>query len=182
MDFSKHMIKIFNKITGNRINPLVHQGLKIGKGVFIGSDVLFDPSFPWLISIDDDCTITSRVIILAHDASTKKHIGYTKIGRVSIGKKTFVGMGSIILPGVSIGDNVIIGAGSIVTKDIPNNTIVAGNPATIIGATSDFIRFHQKNLDLRPIFSDGWTLESGITEENKIIMYEKLSDGIGYDI
>ena len=41
-------------------------------------------------------------------------------------------MGGYILPGVHIGDNVIVGMGAVVTKDVPNNCIVAGNPARII--------------------------------------------------
>ena len=51
---------------------------------------------------------------------------------IHIGKRVWVGSGSIVLPGVTIGDNSIIGAGSIVTKDVPSNVIVAGNPAKFI--------------------------------------------------
>ena len=49
-----------------------------------------------------------------------------------IGNQCFIGMNSIILPGVKIGNNVIVGAGAVVTKDIPSNTIVAGNPAKVL--------------------------------------------------
>ena len=49
-----------------------------------------------------------------------------------IGKNCFIAPNSIILPGISIGDQVIVGAGSVVTKDVPNNVVVAGNPAKII--------------------------------------------------
>ena len=51
---------------------------------------------------------------------------------VHIGNDVWVGGSAIILPGVTIGNNVIIAAGSIVTKDIPDNVIVAGNPAKIM--------------------------------------------------
>ena len=51
---------------------------------------------------------------------------------IHIGKRVWIGSGSIILPGVTIGDNSIVGAGSVVTKDVPANTIVAGNPAKFI--------------------------------------------------
>ena len=115
-----------------RIKWLVKNGLRLGSNCYIAPSVLIDQTFPWLISIGDNCTLTFNVMILAHDASTKKYIGYTKIGAVTIGNNCFVGAGSIILPNVHIGENVIIGAGSVVTRDIPSNSVVAGNPAKVI--------------------------------------------------
>ena len=53
---------------------------------------------------------------------------------VKIGRGCFIGARSIILKGVTLGDRVIVGAGSIVTKDFPAFSIVAGNPARIIGS------------------------------------------------
>ena len=51
---------------------------------------------------------------------------------MAIGNNVFIGMKSTILKGVHIGNNVIVGAGSVVVKDVPDNCIVAGNPAKII--------------------------------------------------
>lgn len=65
---------------------------------------------------------------------------------VEIGNNVFVGMGVTILRGVKIGDNCIIGAGSVVTKDIPNNTIAAGNPAKVIGKLEDYYKKAKDNL------------------------------------
>lgn len=83
---------------GANIPKLVKRGLIVGENLWLGNSVFIDPTFCYLISIGDDCTITSKVHILAHDASTKKHLGYTKIGRVTIGNKVFIGVGTIILP------------------------------------------------------------------------------------
>ena len=53
-------------------------------------------------------------------------------GPVHIGKRVWIGEGVCIMPGVTIGENSIIGANSVVTKDVPANTVAAGNPAVII--------------------------------------------------
>jgi maltose O-acetyltransferase len=182
MEIKNILVAFYQIISGGHVKSLVKQGLQLGKNVFIASDVLIDPSFPWLISIGDDCTLTSRVVILAHDASTKRHLGFTKIGKVSIGRKTFVGIGSIILPGIKIGENVIIGSGSVVTKDIPENSIAVGNPAVVIGTTYEFIERHRKMLEVRSTFNQGFTLGTGITEANKKIMIDKLENEDGYVI
>lgn len=60
-------------------------------------------------------------------------------GEIHIGNNVFIGARSTILYGVNIGNNVIIGAGSIVTKDIPDNSIVAGAPAKFIKSFDDYI-------------------------------------------
>lgn len=62
----------------------------------------------------------------------RKNIFKVGIGNIKIRDNVWIGMNSIILKGVEIGENVIVAAGSVVTKDIPPNTMVAGNPATII--------------------------------------------------
>ena len=57
--------------------------------------------------------------------------GYTEIKPVEIGENSWIGYNCIILPGVKIGKNSIVGAGSVVTKDVPDGTMVAGNPAIV---------------------------------------------------
>jgi acetyltransferase-like isoleucine patch superfamily enzyme len=94
-------------------------------------------SEPFLISIGDNVTITAGTRLVTHDGSlwlisdgAGRRFQYR---RISIGSNVFIGVNTIVLPGVQIGDNVIIGAGSVVTKSIPSGKIVAGNPARIIG-------------------------------------------------
>lgn len=93
-------------------------------------------SEPFLVSIGDKVTITSGVKILTHDGSTwlfedERGQRYQKYAPVKIGNHVFIGVNSIIMPGVTIGDRVVIGAGSIVTKDIPSGSVVVGNPARV---------------------------------------------------
>lgn len=54
------------------------------------------------------------------------------VAPVSIGNDVFIGKGAIILPGVDIGSRVIVAAGSVVSKSVPENSVVAGNPARVI--------------------------------------------------
>jgi acetyltransferase-like isoleucine patch superfamily enzyme len=71
--------------------------------------------------------ISDNVTILTHDHSRSAWNLHTKIGA-----RCFIGNHAIIIPGLNVGDEVIIGAGAVVTKDVPPNCIVAGNPAKII--------------------------------------------------
>lgn len=129
---------------GVNIEKLKRHGLRIGDGCSFGTGVFIDPTFCCLIRIGDNCTITTKAHILAHDASTKKHLGYTKIGQVSIGNSVFVGANVTILPNVMIGDNSIIAAGSVVTKSVPANEVWGGNPAKYICTLEDYLEKHRQ--------------------------------------
>lgn len=101
--------------------------MNIGKGVCISWKTHLDTTInPKGIYIGDNSMITAGVTILSHD-----HCRGIKVDTI-IGKDCFIGVRSLILPGVHIGNGVIIGAGSVVTKDIPDNCIAAGNPAKVI--------------------------------------------------
>ena len=98
------------------------RGVTIGKN-FDGPDSAIDYCFGHLVTIGDNVTI-SGTTILAHDGSTKKFLGYSKVAPVTIGNNVFIGYGCIVLPGVTIGNNVIVGAGTVISKDIPDNVVV----------------------------------------------------------
>lgn len=78
-----------------------------------------------LKSIGDNCTILPMVLI-------GKKAPNVETSHAIIGDNCYIGAGALIMNPVCIGDNVTIGAGAVVTKDIPSNCIVAGNPAKII--------------------------------------------------
>jgi maltose O-acetyltransferase len=109
------------------------RGLKLGVNCYIGSGVSIDPTFCHPITIGNNTTIAARVTILAHDVSTSRlAIPMTRLANVKIGNNCFIGVDSVILPGVTIGDNVVVGAGSVVTKDIPSNCVAAENPPKVL--------------------------------------------------
>lgn len=125
-------------------------GAKIGKSVIIYTSLMnIDKYYAELISIGDNVNLTRGSIILCHDIASeyfaKFGINKPKINKVKIGNNVFIGMNTVILPGVTIGNNVIVGAGSIVTKDVPDNVVVAGNPAKIIRKT-DIKQSISKNI------------------------------------
>ena len=80
----------------------------------------------------NNVTLASGCRLLTHDGSTKKIVGYSKVGRIDIGNDVFIGAASIVLPNVRIGNKVIVGAGSIVTKDIPDNSTVVCSQMRIL--------------------------------------------------
>lgn len=130
------------------ISHLRKCGVKIGKQCYIYSPqtVKIDASRPYLLEIGDQVVFTRGVTILTHDYShtvMRKKYG-TQHGdakSVKIGNNVFLGIDSLILMGTTIGNNVIIGAKSVVRGTIPDNVVVAGNPARIV-ATLD--EYHEK--------------------------------------
>ena len=92
--------------------------------------------------------------------STKKLLGYTKIGRIDIMDNCFIGDSTIVLPGVTIGPNAIIGAGSVVTKSIPPNSIASGNPARITGTLDDYVRRMKSVMSTSQVFGNDYVIDS----------------------
>ena len=156
----------------------ISNGLIIGKNHNIQGGCIIDPSHCFLITIGDNVTLAPRVHILAHDASTKYHLGYTRIGKVYIGNNVFIGANSTILPNVRIGDNVIIGAGSVVSRSIPANSVAAGNPARIISDISEYLNKHKNQMKTHPCYDEAYII-TNITTEKKIKMQNELNT-VGY--
>jgi acetyltransferase-like isoleucine patch superfamily enzyme len=100
-------------------------GVKVGDS-YIGRDCLFDEEFPELITVGDKVTMSSRVIVVTHD--TWRGI----VAPVTIEDHAFVGIASLLMPGVTVGKGAVVAAGAVVTKSVEPSTIVGGSPARVI--------------------------------------------------
>jgi maltose O-acetyltransferase len=181
MKFLIALLRYFRKRSGShRFETMKRTGLVVGDNFQMLFGCEIDSSHYWHITIGNDVTLAPGVHVLAHDASTYKHLGCTRIGKVTIGDGVFVGANSTILPGVVIGDNSIIGAGSVVTKDIEPNVVACGNPARTICTLDEFVEKHRQGMEEYPVFSDEYTLGKNITLASRQEMNDKMSDRFGY--
>ena len=159
---------------------LVSMGMTVGKNFNRLQGTILDPAHCWLITIGDNVTMAPRVHILCHDASTKGFIGKTKIGRVNIGNNVFIGAESVVLPGVTIGNNVIIGANSTVTRDVPDNCVVAGSPAKVICSLEDYLAKEKARMEISPCYGEEYTLRMDVSMEKRMEQKAALNGKIGY--
>lgn len=166
--------------SSGELNELTKKGLKVGKNFNMLHGVIIDYSHTWHIEMGDDVTLAPRVHILAHDASTKKRLGYTRIGKVKIGDRVFIGAGSIVLPGVTIGSDVVVGAGSVVIRDIADGQLVAGNPAKIICTSDEYFLRKRSEMESSPCFGEEYTIGNNISNDMKDEMNLKMKNKIGY--
>lgn len=146
---------------------LIKRGMKVGKNFNRQQGCFLDPTHCFLITIGNDVTMSIRVTVMAHDASTKKTLGYTKVGQVHIGNHVFIGANTTILPGVTIGDYAVIGAGSIVTHDVPARTVAVGVPAKEICSVDEYIERLQLQMDKTNTFGDEYRMGYGLDESKK---------------
>jgi len=114
-------------------------GVKVGKRVTIGYDILIDIDHASDIIVEDDVQITSRCLLLCHKRDLTDiaiPTNYNKLPHIESGitlkKGSYLGMGTIVMPGVTIGEGAMTAAGSIIVKDVDPWTIVGGNPAKVI--------------------------------------------------
>lgn len=156
-------------------------GFARARGVKLGDNVTFYGmrpgslgSEPWMISIGNNVYITAGFQFITHDGGTlilRKEVPDLEWSApISIGNDVYIGLRTMIMPGVTIGNRVVIGAGAIVTKDIPDNSVAVGAPARVIKTVDEYLEImkkkslrighlpaREKDLALRKIFlnSDG---------------------------
>jgi acetyltransferase-like isoleucine patch superfamily enzyme len=130
-----------------KLDPL---GYARSIGVTVGDHVRFYgmPSGmfgtePWLITIGSNVHVTSGCAFITHDGGTLILRGEVPdlewTAPITVGNNVYLGMRTLVMPGVRIGNRVIIGAGSIVTRDIPDNSVAVGAPARVIKTVDEYL-------------------------------------------
>jgi acetyltransferase-like isoleucine patch superfamily enzyme len=113
-------------------------------------------SEPWLVSIGKGVTITAGVRFITHDGATRvirnnpRYANVKKFGRITIHDNCFIGMESVLMPGISIGPNSIVAAGAVVVKDVPPGEVHGGVPAKKICTTEEYA---EKILETMPDYN-----------------------------
>jgi len=130
----------------NKIKYLRSIGVKIGQRCSILNNIN-QFSDPWLIEIGNDVTLTPGVLLVTHDGANRlfrrEEKGFNPVfgnifNTIIIKDNSFIGVNTIILPGVTIGPNSIVGAGSVVTHDVLPDMVYAGNPAKPMCTLEEF--------------------------------------------
>lgn len=133
-------VNLYSCTIGN--NCMIATFVEIQQGVKIGDNVKIQ-SYSFIcegVTIEDNVFIGQHVVFTNDKyprALNEKGEKITrkdwKLLKTVVKKGASIGSNVTILPGITIGENVLIGAGSVVTKDIPSCSVVAGNPAKVIG-------------------------------------------------
>lgn len=103
---------------------IVEEGVYINSGVVIGAQSRLGK-----FSFVNRAATLGHHTVIAEFASIGP--GVVIAGHVSVGRGAVIGAGATILPGITIGSNAVVGGGAVVTKNVANNSMVVGNPATI---------------------------------------------------
>ena len=131
-------------IYANRFNPsetlknILYRwtGMKVGDHCSFALCAMADVFYPHLITVGKNCIFGYDSVILAHEFLHREW----RTGPVVIGDNVFVGVKSVILPGVVIGEGAVVSAMSLVNKDVPPYTIVGGVPIRVLGTVPEEAR------------------------------------------
>ncbi len=178
--FFREQLQKFRIIKKNiYIENLKRRGFHMGETSSILEPFFLDSQHCFLITIGEGCTLAPNVRLIAHDASSKAYVGFTRIGKITIHDNCFIGDSAIVLPNVSIGPNSIVGAGSLVNKDIPENVVAVGNPAKVICSMDNYIKKLKASSEKKGVYGDEY-LMGNITGERMNEVLTALDNDEGF--
>ncbi len=168
----------FARLFSNPLKECKRNGMKVGKGCNILSWKIIAEAY--LIEIGDYVQITDGVHLFTHGGGwILRHYGrgisdYDSFGKVVIGNNVYIGNNACIMPGITIGNNVVIGAASVVTKNVPDNVVIAGNPARIINTIDNYcMKMERWNLHCKNMSDDKKKVFLLSLDDNKFIKVHK---------
>lgn len=136
-----------------RLRPVSYArriGVNIKGAVTIyGSSYKMFGAEPYLVTLGDNVFISLAAQFICHDGGVlpfrRQEPMLDLAAPITVGDNTFIGAGAVILKGVNIGRNCIVGAFAVVTRDVPDNHIVAGNPAKFVKTTEEYLNSARRN-------------------------------------
>ena len=156
------------------------QGVRIGRNSSILYPSYVDGRLPYLLEIGDDVVISLYVTILTHDAASAYAGDLVKVGRVRINDHVFIGANTTVMCNVAIGPNAIVGAGSVISRDVPPDSVVAGNPAKLVCSMDQFKAKHRELGGRQPLFEGKHFQHPYVPDERKTFLNGQLQDTFGY--
>lgn len=132
------------------------RGVKIGKDVHWGTNIIVDYPFPYFVKIEDGASISGNDYFLAHCKPLDYHskCADSYVAPIIVHKHAWIAVNVTVLPGVEIGEGAIVSAGSIVSKDIPPFTVAKGDPAKVVADIAEIVKDNYKPEEFDAIMAE----------------------------
>ncbi|TPM16749.1 sugar O-acetyltransferase [Mesorhizobium sp. B2-3-5] len=138
---------LFSELIGKKVDDSVllvppfyatgGAGMRIGRNVFINQNCTFYDLGG--LDIADDVMIGPNVSLITsgHPLEPSRRRGFTTARPIVIERNVWIAAGATVVGGVTVGENSVVAAGSVVTRDVPPNMLVGGNPARVIRSIAE---------------------------------------------
>lgn len=132
------------------------RGVKIGKNVHWGTNVIVDYPYPYFVKVEDSASISGNDYFLAHckPLDYHAHCAESYVAPIIVHKHAWIAVNVTILPGVEIGEGAIVSAGSIVSKDIPPFTVAKGDPAKVVADIAEIVKENYKPEEFAALMAE----------------------------
>ena len=145
------ILSMWHPDMNSRLKFLKRRGVQVGENVFVDLGIYIEITSPQAVVLEDYVGLGYGCIIYAHDAGPNAVADMPmRVRETRIGYNTVVGANAVILPGVKVGKHCGVLAGSVVTKDVPDCTVVAGNPADHLATVEEIALVWQEDMKAHP--------------------------------
>lgn len=112
------------------------RGVRMGRDCFIDPGATLETAYPENITLGDDVRVTAGAIVMTHIKAPHRlrDLGHVPVvvEPVRLCSHSFIGVNSVVMPGVTVGEGAVVASGAVVLADVPPYTMVAGNPAKVV--------------------------------------------------